>query len=438
MIMRVLWICNIMLPVVAEYLGLEASNKEGWLTGLSNIILKNQKENDIELGVCFPVLEDLAEFEKVLEASGTGAKVHAFGFYENVHRAEVYEERTEERLGEIIERFRPDVVHCFGTEYPHTLAAVKAFNDKERTLIGIQGLCSIYAKYFRADLPDYVWRRITFRDRIKQDDLRRQHEKYVQRGVYEIEAVQRTGHITGRTSWDKKYTREWNPEVKYHFMNETLRSNFYEGYWKEEDCNRYSIFLSQGDYPIKGLHYMLRAMPDILQKYPKAEIYVAGNSIIKSAAESGIEGVKGKLKLESYGKYILQLMKETGTFHKVHFLGRLDAEQMKQQYLKSHVFVCPSSIENSPNSVGEAMLLGVPTVCANVGGIADIFTDQMDGLLYPAGDVKRLAEAVKIMFAGGDRVKGYRESARQHAKSTHNAQRNYERLIEIYMEIAEG
>lgn len=433
--MRVLWICNIMLPVVAEHLGLEASNKEGWLTGLSNIILKNQKQNGIELGICFPVLEDLAEFEQILEVSETGAKVHAFGFYEDVHRAEVYEKRTEERLGSIMQRFKPDVVHCFGTEYPHTLAAVKAFNNKERTLIGIQGLCSIYAEHFRADLPDHVWRRITFRDRVKQDDLRRQHEKYVQRGAYEIEALQRTGHITGRTGWDKKYTGEWNPEAKYHFMNETLRANFYEGGWKEEDCKRYSIFLSQGDYPIKGLHYMLRAMPDILQKYPEAEIYVAGNSIIKSAAEKGIEGVKGKLKLESYGKYILQLMKETGTLHKVHFLGRLDAEQMKQQYLKSHVFVCPSSIENSPNSVGEAMLLGVPTVCADVGGIADIFTDQKDGLLYPAGDVKKLADAVKVMFAGGDRVKSYREAERQHARNTHDAKRNYERLMEIYEEI---
>lgn len=433
--MRVLWVCNIMLPVVAEYLHLEASNKEGWLTGLSTTILRHQKENGIELGVCFPALGDLAEFGQVLQVPGTDAVVHAFGFYEDIHRAEVYEEKTEERLKQIIRKFCPDVIHCFGTEFPHTLAAVKAFDHRERALIGIQGLCSIYAEHFRADLPDYVWKRITFRDRVKQDDLRRQHEKYVQRGVYEIEAVQRAGHITGRTKWDRKYTGEWNPDAEYHFMNETLRSNFYEGCWEEKNCKKYSIFLSQGDYPIKGLHYMLKAMPDVLKRYPETEIYVAGNSIVKSAAEKGIAGVKGKLKLESYGKYILQLMEETGTLHKVHFLGRLDAEQMKKQYLNSHVFVCPSSIENSPNSVGEAMLLGVPTVCADVGGVADIFTGGVDGILYPAGNVKKLAEAVDIMFAGGERVESYREAERIHAKTTHDAQKNYERLLEIYTEI---
>lgn len=435
--MRVLWVCNIMLPLVAEYLGLEASNKEGWLTGLSTAILQHEKENKIELGVCFPAVGDLAEFGQEIQTPETGAKLYAFGFYEDTLKAEIYEKKTEERLRDIMEIFKPDLIHCFGTEFPHTLAAVKAFDKRERTLIGIQGLCSICATCFRADLPDDVWKRTTFRDMVKRDDFRRQHEKYVQRGVYEIEAVQRAGHITGRTSWDKKYTGQWNPDATYHFMNETLRSNFYDGCWERDSCQKYSIFLSQGDYPLKGLHYMLQAMPEILNEYPESEIYVAGNSIIKSAAEKGINGLKGKLKLESYGKYILQLMKETGTLDKVHFLGRLNAEQMKEQYLRSHVFVCPSSLENSPNSVGEAMLLGMPVVCAEVGGIADIFTGGADGLFYPAGDVRKLAEAVKTMFAGGEQMESYGQAARRHARGTHDAQKNYARLMEIYADITE-
>lgn len=435
--MRVLWVCNIMLPLVAEYLGMEASNKEGWLSGLSETILNRQKENDIELGVCFPAAGELAEFGQEIPVSGTDAKLNAFGFYEDVQRAEVYEEKTEKRLREIMNLFKPDLIHCFGTEFPHTLAAVKAFGHRERTLVGIQGLCSIYAKYFRADLPEDVWRRITFRDFVRKDDLRRQHEKFVQRGTYEVEAVQRAGHITGRTKWDKKYTGEWNPDAKYHFMNETLRSNFYEGRWEEDSCQKYSVFLSQGDYPIKGLHYLLQAMPEILREYPETEIYVAGNSIIKSAAQKGIAGIKGKLKLESYGKYILQLLKNTGTLQKVHFLGRLDAVQMKEQYLRSHVYVCSSSIENSSNSVGEAMLLGMPVVCAEVGGLADIFAGGEDGIFYQAGDVRKLAEAVKTMFAGGEEVERYRSSAKAHAQKNHDPQKNYARLVEIYREIVQ-
>ncbi len=436
--MRVLWVCNIMLPMVAEHLHREASNKEGWLTGLCNMILWHQAENGIELGVCFPTEDELAQDEQVIKVPIGENKfgvLYAYGFPEDVRRAEIYDERTETGLRRIMEKFKPDIVHCFGTEYPHTLAATRAFGKPEQTLIGIQGLCSIYARYFRADLPDYVWKRATFRDLVKQDDLRRQHEKYVQRGVYEIEALQHTGHIAGRTKWDLKYGKEWSPGAKYHVLNETMRPAFYEGTWKEENCRRYTIFLSQGDYPIKGLHYVLLAMHDIMKSYPETEVFVAGNSIIKSAAQGGIKGLKGRLKLESYGKYILQLLRETGTINRVHFLGRLNAGQMKQQYLSCNVFVCPSSIENSPNSVGEAMLLGVPAVCADVGGISSIFTGGEDGVLYPAGNTEKLAEAVMEMFAGGEKVKRYTEAEREHAKRTHDADGNYRRLLEIYGEM---
>ena len=52
--MKVLWLCNIMLPKIAEYLGWEVNNKEGWITGLMEEILKQKKEK-ITLSVCFPM-----------------------------------------------------------------------------------------------------------------------------------------------------------------------------------------------------------------------------------------------------------------------------------------------------------------------------------------------------------------------------------------------
>ena len=51
--MRILWLCNIVLPVIAKKLHMPESNKEGWLTGISEALLK-EKENKITLGICFP------------------------------------------------------------------------------------------------------------------------------------------------------------------------------------------------------------------------------------------------------------------------------------------------------------------------------------------------------------------------------------------------
>ena len=80
-------------------------------------------------------------------------------------------------------------------------------------------------------------------------------------------------------------------------------------------------------------------------------------------------------------------------------LGKLSEEEMKQQFLKSNVFVCASVLENSPNTVGEAMLLGVPVVASRAGGIPDMITDGSEGLLFETGNPADLASAVDKVFS---------------------------------------
>lgn len=440
--MKVLWICNIMLPMVAEYLKLPASNKEGWLTGLADTILRNRADNHIELAVAFPVQEAPDKIRLEVPVRESQGILTCYPFVEDTNHPESYSQELEVQLKAIVEDWEPDVVHCFGTEFPHTLAITKVCSG-QKVLLGIQGLCKLYAERYLADLPERVVNRVTFRDFLKKDSIREQHEKFIQRGKQEVEAVCNAGHVTGRTWIDKKFTAETNPKVEYHFMNETLRSNFYEGSWQADMCEKHSIFLSQGNYPIKGLHYMLKAMPKILEQYPDAKVYVAGDSI------ANYKTLKEKIKISSYGKYILELLQEYSLQDKVVFLGKMNAEEMKAQFMKSGLFVCPSVIENSPNSLGEAMLLGVPCVTALVGGIASIFEDGVDGIAYPgygaecyakepdreSAQAKVLAEAVLRMWADEEKMTEYTRNASEHARRTHNGQENYKRLVEIYEEI---
>ena len=466
--MKVLWLCNVMLPVIAEEFHIEASNKEGWLSGLADTMLKEQQNNGIHLFVACPAPAGFLAQDENLQKKKLiirGCELTGYFFREDTVCPDRYDPALEQIMDEIIKDCAPDLVHCFGTEYPHTLAMCRKFPDKKKILITIQGLCSVYANVYYADLPSEVIHRETFRDRLKQDSITEQREKYKRRGEAEIEAVKLAGNVGGRTAWDRHYVTEWNPSVRYFQMNETLRKDFYEERWKKELCEAHSIFLSQGDYPIKGLHYMLLALPEILCRYEDVHVYVAGNSIVN------YKTVKDRIKISSYGKYLRKLMQEGGLSDRVTFLGKLSSSQMKERYLKSSLFVCCSAIENSPNSLGEAMLLGMPCVTADVGGIPSIFTGGEDGITYPGCKSRKnsfdhtdtdpkspqcgeaneegatddrilrlraaaLSDAILKMWDDPQKQESYCLHAREHAMKNHDRQGNYRQTLEVYRTIA--
>lgn len=421
--MKVLWVCNIMLPAIAQHRGMQASNREGWLTGLAERFQKDIGRNQITLGVCFPVNLSTEEIK------GTVDGIKYYGFYENVAKETVYGKTLDAGMKKILADFQPDMVHIFGTEFPHTLAMVKAFGDPDRILVGMQGVCSACAEHYMDGIPSFVQYRYTLRDFLKRDNILWQQKKFQIRAEREAEAIKGVNHVTGRTQLDREMTAQIHPGIQYHFMNETLRSNFYDKKWDVEKCRRHTIFISQGDYPLKGFHFFLQALPCIRKVYPDTQVYVTGNPITR------YDTWKAKLKISSYGKYLRQLMKENQLEDCITFLGMVDSNRMCQEMLKANVVVSPSTMENSPNSVGEAMLVGAPVVASQVGGTASILTNDVDGFLYPVNEENRLANCVCKIFSDDKLAMELSENARAHAAQTHDPEKNYEALIDIYRTI---
>ncbi len=437
--MRVLWVCNIMLPAFAKARGLSWSDREGWLSGAYDRLKAGKTAAKVTLGVCFPA--DIGE--ECVELDG----VKFYGFNENLNTPEIYDSVLEDRFRQIIDDFKPDMIHVFGAEFPHALAVERVFNNPDRTLLGIQGVCSEIAKVYMANLPEEVCSYTTFRDRYKDDSLIRQQEKYAKRGETETETIRLAGHITGRTQFDHSVTEKINPDATYHEMNETMRSTFYSGAWRSVNTVEHSIFLAQGDYPLKGFHFVLEAMPEILKEFPNTRLYVAGNSIIGKIKRKTVtvpdeqKGASGKskyplaIRISAYGKYLKKLIRKNKLGGRVTMLGKLSAEQMKEQLLKCNVFVCPSILENSPNSMAEAMLLGVPVVASDTGGIPSMLEKNVDGLLFENGNPADLAKCINQMFREPVIAAVYGDNAKKHAMITHNPDNNFKRLMEIYEEI---
>lgn len=415
--MKILWLTNIPLPEANLLMNEKPLPFGGWLTNTSKYL--SEQEN-CELAVAFP--KNNIENNQTLH--GERIKYYAFPKIKSKVRASIDNNRY---LKDIVEKVNPDLVHIFGTEFEHSLAMINACNDLGiETVVSIQGLVSVIGKHYMSSLPFGVQKRSTFRDFVKQDNIKQQQKKFIEKGTLEIEAIKRTKHIIGRTTWDKACTSQINPDATYHFCNETLREEFYNHTWKLDQCERFSIFTSQASYPIKGIHFVLEAMPLILKRFPQTKLYIAGHDITK------VDTIKQKIKLSSYGKHIMKLIKEYELGENVIFTGVLDEKQMCQRYLKSHVFVCPSSIENSPNSLGEAMILGIPSVASYVGGIPDMLKDKEEGFLYQHDAPYMLAQYVCETFENEDLALKFSKNAREHALKTHARDENTRKLIEIY------
>ncbi len=337
----------------------------------------------------------------------------------------VYLPELEKAFSQELEAFRPDVLHIWGTEYGHTLAMVRsaeAMGLLDRTVVSIQGLCSVYARHYAEGVPFRVQRGWTFRDLARRDNILRQQQAFARRGRLEAAALEKTRHVIGRTDWDRACVERISPKARYHFCNETLREPFYEGQWDYGRCRKHRIFASSCTYPVKGFHYLLEAFAEVVKDYPDATLAVPG----KDPAQAG------RLRRTNYQKYLAGQIRDLGLEGRVSFLGSLSAEQMKAAFLEANAFALPSTIENSPNSLGEAMLLGVPCVAADVGGVADLLVRGKEGFVYPSTAPYMLAYYLKTVFAMGGLAGQMGLAARAHAGKTHDPDKNLKNLTDIY------
>lgn len=414
--MKVLWLSNGILPEACKELNLPVPALGGWMHSAANALIEINPAIKLAVAALYNGTElkciDKYKIRYYLIPSKGGNKN--------------YNPLLEPHLKSIENEFNPDLIHIHGSEYPHSLAWIKACG-KENVVVSIQGLVSVYARYFLGGIPvSEVKRSITFRDLVRNDSLMRQQKQMFQRGEYEIELLKNVDHIIGRTSWDRSNSWAINSKANYHFCNETLRGKFYEAKWEYDNCEKHTIFLSQAHYPIKGIQQVIKAMPIVLKHYPDAKVYVSGINFMKTSF----------ILKNGFARYLSGLMRKNGVTDQFKFLGMLNEEQMVEQFLKTNVFVCPSSIENSPNSVGEAQLLGTPCIASYVGGSMDMIEDGETGFLYRFEEVELLAMRICETFSRMENVEIMSLKERAVAMQRHDSKKNARDLVAIYQKIA--
>lgn len=414
--MKVLWIVNTIFPDAAKHLGLAPPVFGGWMYGLA---------------------ADLAESDNITLAvatvySGSDLKsfaVNGIQYYLLPHNAKGKRRNTQKVSDwqKIMAEFAPDIAHIHGTEYGHGMALMNACPHL-KFVVSIQGLVSVYHRYFLAGMSTWdVLRNITFRDIVRWNTLFHAKHDFYKRGLVEKKYIRRATAVIGRTDWDYAHALTINPKVNYQFCNESLRDEFYtDETWSLENCRRHSIFLSQAGYPIKGLHQVLKAVALLKNDFPDIFVEVAGHDITKSTT------LKDRLKRSGYGRYIDHMIKHYGLEKHIKFLGPLSAQEMKKAYLRAHIFVCPSIIENSPNSLGEAQILGVPCIATYAGGIPSMAKDGESVLLYRFHEHEMLSININNTFTNKKLSYALSKSSTKIAKLRHKRIEILHSTKEIY------
>lgn len=422
--MRVLWLCNVPTRAISQDLDIQASISGGWLETLSTLIASR---SDCQLHYCF----FSSSIDRKKHGESYGIKYYALPYADAKKIA-----RAKKMLIEIVRDVNPDIVHIFGSEYLTSYAMVLAVTQLgllEKTVLHIQGLVSICAKHYTLGIPS-KWKYVMMpRDILRNSSISKDQRDLVRRGELEVKCIGMLKNICGRTEWDKACVTQINPTIKYFVCNESLRSTFYQHQWDVKNIKRLNVFVSQGNYPLKGLHFVLEALYIVRKRFPSVRLFVAGHDPTFTK-----ESPLRKLRRTSYGQYLLSLLRKYKLQECVVFTGILNEDEMCKRLLESHVFISSSTIENSPNSLGEAMILGLPCVVSYVGGTTSMMINQEEGLFYQADAPYMLAHQLMKLFEDDELAVRLGQKAQKRASMTHSFHRILQDTIEMYRLISRG
>lgn len=301
-----------------------------------------------------------------------------------------------ELLYKTVKKINPSLIHIHGAELLHSAVLRDIAIELDIPyVVSIQGIPSEYAKHIYTGLNVSEMGGSTFRDLILGSNVKGLRNKWIKVGADEVKTVMNASKIYGRTDWDKAWVELiCRKSLAYEYMSEPLRQEFSASRkWIYDKCNPLTLFMTQGSTPVKGLHILLDALYIIksIPEYQNIKLLISGKDFTAA-------GVIKKLTLTQYEKFIIQKINNLNLDGSVKFLNYLDAKEICRNLLDANLFIIPSLIENSPNSLMEALYLGVPSVASYVGGIPSFASDNKLVRFYQSDSALMCANAIINML----------------------------------------
>lgn len=320
----------------------------------------------------------------------------------------------QQHLKSVVNDFQPDVIEVFGSESPLGLVA-EITNIP--TILHIQGILNPYFNaffppgispvkfYFEDFNPIHIKKRMDYVDYFRVNCMR------------ELYIVDKVKHFIGRTLWDQRVMSALSPKADYHYGGEILRDVFYGKHKKILPTK--PIFVSTISQPL----------------YKGADVILKTAKILKNAYKLNFDWIV-------YGMYtsaaVEKREKINGGEVNVCFAGVATPEKLADSIVNCTVYVHPSYIDNSPNSLCEAQMLGCTCVAACVGGVSSLIENGKNGFLIPSNDPYQMAFLLNWLSNNPSINMEIGERAKEIAGYRHSKERIVEDLMNTFKGVVEN
>lgn len=386
----------------------------GWIASLERIVEKYSE--DIELAIAFEYKDDRF---KVKKGKNTYYIIKEFNsISDRLKEKKQFDykwNKIRPQMIKIIEDFKPDIIQCFGSEWLYGLIA--EYVDIP-VVIHMQGFANIYNESSDMVFDDLEFMRCN-NFNPKAMFTRLTNKKKNENNLAKERKLMKCNHyFMGRTKWDELIVKYYSSSSNYYYCPEALRPEIYNSniMWNldGQKSNRLVTITQAG--VLKGNEIILRTARILKEQFDfNYEWNVAGNPKAFEMAE-----------------------KKTGIKHQdynINLLGLIDAENVAKELSMSTMYIHPAIIDNSPNSLCEAQVIGCPVVAANVGGISSLVDDGKTGILYPYNEPHMLAFKIMDLCNDRDFLNEISINEKEIARKRHEPQKVFDILHKIYEEI---
>jgi len=313
----------------------------------------------------------------------------------------------------ILNRVKPDIIHIFGTEMDFGL--INKYTEIP-VIIHIQGILNPIYYHLQKILPSF-WKSFiisTPLEHLEGSTILNGLRIWKRRSKVEIDIFKSCKYFMGRTDWDKQITNLLSDNAKYFHCDEMIKSVFFQNKWEWINSKHLNLVSNIGDPSYKGHETIINTAIHLKNKGIPFNWHIIGIDKHGSAYRLFYRKFKNELS-------------ENLVFH-----GELRPEVFINIIKGSNLYIHPSHIENSSNSICEAMATGIPVISVYTGGSVSIIDNGIDGILVPDNDPCFFAAKIIEIWQNRKLCLELSEKARSRAQTRHNPVKIAADLFSIY------